>query len=245
MKTLIDKVVVITGASSGIGEATARLLAEKGAKVVLGARRLDRLQSIAEQIRQSGGSATVQATDVTRQSEVDALVRKAVDEFGQVDVLLNNAGIMPVAPMEMARVAEWDRMIDVNIKGVLYGIASALPLMKQRGQGHIINLSSIAAHKLIPNFTVYCATKHAVSAISEGLRMENPELRVTAISPGLIATELEDSSGHEDMRKGVKDFYAQHAIPAKTIAEAIAYAIEQPDYAEVNEMIIRPTNQEL
>ncbi|HEW97796.1 MAG: oxidoreductase [Candidatus Parabeggiatoa sp. nov. 3] len=245
MKTLSEKTVVITGASSGIGEETARLLAQKGAKVVLGARRVDRLEALAEDIQQSGGTAIIQATDVTKRDDVEALVKMAVDKFGQIDVLINNAGIMPVAPMEKARVEEWDQMIDVNVKGLLYGIAAALPLMKARGQGHIINIASIAGLKLVPNFTVYCATKHAVRAISEGLRMENPDIRVTTISPGLIATELEDSTPDKELRQGVKDFYAQHAIPAKPIADAIVYAIEQPNYVDVNEMVIRPTTQEI
>jgi len=245
MKTLHKKVVVITGASSGIGEATARVLAIKGARVVLGARRVDRLQALTEDITKSGGTAVFRATDVTKREDVAALVDLAVETFGQVDVMLNNAGIMPVAPMEMTRVEEWDQMIDVNIKGLLYGIAAALPLMKKRGQGQIINVASIAGLKVVPNFTVYCGTKHAVRAISEGLREENPDIRVTIISPGLIATELEDSTPDEQLRQGVKDFYAQHAIPAKHIADAIAYAIEQPGSVEVNEMVIRPTTQDI
>lgn len=245
MKKIKDKVIVITGASSGIGEETARLLAKKGAKVVLGARRADRLEKLAAEIRQAGGEASVLATDVAVRGEVEALIRKALDEYGQLDVLINNAGIMPVAPMEMVCVDDWDKMIDVNIKGLLYGIGAALPEMKKKGNGHIINLASIAGQKVFPNFTVYCATKHAVRAISEGLRMESPDIRVTTISPGLISTELEDSTPIEEVRKGVKEFYAQHAIPAITIAEAIAYAIEQPDYVDVNEMTIRPTTQDL
>lgn len=245
MKPLTEKTIVITGASSGIGEATARLLAHKGANVVLGARRIDRLLALAEDINTSGGSAVIQATDVTRREDVAALVNLAVEKFGQVDVMINNAGIMPVAPMEMTRVNEWDQMIDVNVKGVLYGIAAALPLMKARGEGQIINVASIAGLKVIPNFTVYCATKHAVRAISEGLRAENPDIRVTIISPGLIATELEDSTPDEQLRKGVKDFYAQHAIPAQHIADAIAYAIEQPNCVEVDEIVIRPTTQDI
>ena len=245
MKTLSEKVVVITGASSGIGEATARLLAQKGAKVVLGARRIDRLKALADDINKNDGTAIVQVTDVTRREDVAALVDLAVENFGQVDVMLNNAGIMPVAPMEMARVDDWDQMIDVNVKGLLYGIAAALPLMKKRGEGQIINVASIAGLKVVPNFTVYCGTKHAVRAISEGLREENPDIRVTIISPGLISTELEDSTPVEEIRQGVKEFYAQHAIPAKHIADAIAYAIEQPNNVEVNEIVIRPTTQDL
>ncbi|ADE55807.1 SDR family oxidoreductase [Coraliomargarita akajimensis] len=244
-KTLQDKVIVITGASSGIGEETARLLASKGARVVLGARRADRLNALVAEIEQEGGQAIALATDVSQQVDVQALVQLAVTEYGHVDVLLNNAGIMPVAPMVMTKVDDWDRMIDVNVKGLLYGIAAVLPLMKERGEGHVINVASVAGHKVIPNFTVYCATKHAVRAISEGLRAENPDIRVTTISPGLIKTELEDSTPDADIRAGVKDFYSQHAIPSSSISEAIAYAIEQPGYVDVNELVIRPTTQEL
>lgn len=245
MANIAGKVVVITGASSGIGEETARVLAGAGAKVVLGARRKDRLEELAEAIRKDGGMALAQATDVTQRADVDSLVRRATDEFGPVDVMINNAGIMPVAPMEMVRVDEWDRMIDVNVKGLLYGIAAVLPAMKKRKQGHIINVASVAGHKVVPNFTVYCGTKHAVRAISEGLRAENPDIRVTIISPGLIATELEDSTNVEDIRKQVKEFYAQHAISPRAIADAIAYAVGQPDEVDVNEMLIRPTTQDL
>ena len=240
-----DKVIVITGASSGIGEETARLLASKGAKVVLAARRVERLDALVAEINGNGGTVIAKATDVSQREDLDALIELAVSEYGQVDVLINNAGIMPVAPMTMVKVDEWDKMIDVNVKGLLYGIAAALPGMKKRGAGHIINVASVAGHKVLPNFTVYCATKHAVRAISEGLRMENPDLRVTTISPGLIKTELEDSTPDETIRQGVKDFYSQHAIPPSSISEAIAYAIEQPDYVDVNELLIRPTTQEV
>ncbi|MBK1880112.1 SDR family oxidoreductase [Pelagicoccus mobilis] len=245
MGTIENKVIVITGASSGIGEETARLLASKGARVVLGARRVERLDSLVADIQKAGGTAVAQATDVTNREQVSELIQKATTEFGQVDVVINNAGIMPVAPMAMAKVDEWDSMIDVNIKGLLYGIAAALPGMKERGEGHIINVASVAGHKVFPNFSVYCGTKHAVRAISEGLRMENPDIRVTTISPGLIKTELEDSTPDPAIREGVKDFYSQHAIPPSSISEAIAYAIEQPAQVEVNELVIRPITQEL
>ncbi|MEM1081224.1 MAG: SDR family oxidoreductase [Pseudomonadota bacterium] len=240
-----NKVIVITGASSGIGEDTAKLLASKGARVVLAARRVERLEALVADIKASGGSAIAKATDVSQRADLEALIELAVAEYGQVDVLINNAGIMPVAPMAMVKVDEWDQMIDVNIKGLLYGIAAALPGMKQRGAGQIINVASVAGHKVLPNFTVYCATKHAVRAISEGLRAENPDIRVTTISPGLIKTELEDSTPDAAIREGVKDFYDQHAIPPACISEAIAFAIEQPDYVDVNEFIIRPTTQEV
>jgi len=245
MANIAGKVVVITGASSGIGEETARVLANEGAKVALGARRRERLDALAEAIRRDGGTAVVEATDVTRRADVDKLVQRAMDEFGRVDVMINNAGLMPVAPMEMVRVEEWDQMIDVNIKGLLYGIAAVLPHMKQRKQGHIINIASVAGHKVLPNFAVYCGTKHAVRAISEGLRAENPDIRVTIISPGLIATELEDTTNVEEIRKQVKEFYARHAISPRVIADAIAYAIGQPDEVDINEMLIRPTTQDL
>lgn len=245
MSQIENKVIVITGASSGIGEETAKLLAAKGGKVVLGARRQDRLETLVAEIESKGGTAAAKATDVSKREEVEALIEFAREKFGRVDVLLNNAGIMPVAPMSMTRVEDWDRMIDVNMKGLLYGIAAVLPGMKERGNGHVINVASVAGHKVLPNFTVYCATKHAVRAISEGLRMENPDLRVTTISPGLIKTELEDSTPDAEIRDDVKDFYSQHAIPPSSISEAIAYAIEQPDYVDVNELIIRPTTQEV
>ncbi|MEM8549097.1 MAG: SDR family oxidoreductase [Pseudomonadota bacterium] len=245
MSGITDKVIVITGASSGIGEETAKLLASKGAKIVLAARRVDRLDALVADIKADGGTAIAKATDVSKRDDLEALIELAVSEYGQVDVLLNNAGIMPVAPMVMVKVDEWDKMIDVNIKGLLYGIAAALPGMKKRGKGHIINVASVAGHKVLPNFTVYCATKHAVRAISEGLRAENPDLRVTTISPGLIKTELEDSTPDPSIREGVKAFYDAHAIPPSSISEAIAYAIEQPDYVDVNELLIRPITQEI
>lgn len=245
MENIAGKVVVITGASSGIGAETARVLAGAGAKVVLGARRRDRLEKLAKAMANEGGTAVFEVTDVTRRAEVDRLVKRATDQFGPVDVMINNAGLMPVAPMAMVRVDEWDQMIDVNIKGLLYGIAAVLPAMKQRGKGHIINIASVAGHKVVPNFTVYCATKHAVRAISEGLRAENPDIRVTIVSPGLIATELENSTKAEGFRDQIKAFYAQGAISPKAIADAIAYAIGQPDEVDLNELLIRPTTQEL
>lgn len=245
MSGIKGKVIVITGASSGIGETTAKELAKSGAKMVLAARRADRLESLVADIESQGGSAIAVTTDVSKRSDVEALISKALERHGQIDVLINNAGIMPVAPMAMTKIDDWDRMIDVNVKGLLYGIGAALPSMKERGSGHIINVASVAGHKVFPNFTVYCATKHAVRAISEGLRMESPELRVTTISPGLIATELENSTPDAEIREGVKEFYAEHAIPAQTIADAIAYAVAQPDSVDINEMVIRPTTQEL
>lgn len=245
MENIQDKVVVITGASSGIGEGTAQTLAAKGAKLVLAARRVDRLESLVSDIENAGGSAIAIATDVSKREDVEKLISHTHEKYGHIDVLINNAGIMPVAPMELARVDAWDKMIDVNVKGLLYGIGAALPNMKQRKSGHIINVASVAGLKVFPNFTVYCATKHAVRAISEGLRQESPEIRVTTISPGLIATELEDSTPVAEIREGVREFYAAHAIPAQTIADAIAYAVGQPDSVDINELVVRPTTQEL
>ena len=195
------KVVVITGASSGLGEATARLLSAQGASVVLGARRVDRIQSLADELTGSGGKALAIATDVTHCDQVKRLVDAAVQTYGRIDVMINNAGLMPHSPLERLKIDDWDRMIDVNIKGVLYGIAAALPYMKQQKAGHIINVSSVAGHKVGPGGAVYAATKHAVRALSEGLRQEvKPyNIRTTVISPGAVATELPNSVTEPDI----------------------------------------------
>jgi len=241
------KVVVITGASSGLGEATARLLSAEGASVVLGARRVERLQSLANELTASGGKALAVTTDVTHCDQVKRLVDAAVQKYGRIDVMINNAGLMPQAPLERLRVDEWDRMIDVNIKGVLYGIAAALPYMKQQKAGHIINVSSVAGHKVVPAGAVYCATKHAVRALSEGLRMEvKPyNIRTTVISPGAVATELPDSISEPDIAKNIHKFYEAFAIPADSFARAVAFAMSQPEDVDVNEILFRPTRQEL
>ncbi|MAY73235.1 MAG: oxidoreductase [Phycisphaerae bacterium] len=243
-KGIEGKVVVITGASSGIGEVTARELASRGAKVVLGARRTDRLESVASEIRDGGGSAVVVATDVTKREDVEKLVEAAVENFGHVDVMLNNAGVMPLSPLSAGKVDEWERMVDVNIKGVLYGIAAALPRMKERGSGHVINVSSVAGHVVFPSSAVYCGTKFAVRAISEGLRQEEDSIRVTIISPGATASELADSITHSETRDSIAPIVGM-AIPAEAIARAIAFAIEQPDDVDVNEVLVRPTKQPL
>jgi NADP-dependent 3-hydroxy acid dehydrogenase YdfG len=246
MSNITDKVVVITGASSGIGESTAKLLAERGAKVVLGARRLDRINAVVQEIAATGGKAFGLATDVTKRAEVEALIQGAVDSFGRVDVIVNNAGIMPIAPIEALKVDEWDRQIDVNVKGLLYGVAAALPHMQKQKSGHIINMASVFGIKMFaPGGTVYCATKAAVRALTEGLRMElhSQNIRCTMISPGAIATELSESSSDEATRKNLREFMKM-AIPASVIARAIAYAIEQPADVEVDEMVIRPTVQD-
>jgi NADP-dependent 3-hydroxy acid dehydrogenase YdfG len=241
------KVVVITGASSGLGEATARLLSAEGAIVVLGARRVERLKSLADELTAKGGKALAVATDVTHRDQVKRLVDSAVKTFGRIDVMINNAGLMPSSPLERLKVDDWDRAIDVNIKGVLYGIAAALPYMKQQKAGHIINVSSVAGHKVTPNGAVYCATKHAVRALSEGLRTEvKPyNIRTTIISPGAVATELPDSITEPDIAERMHKFYKDVAIPADSFARAVAFAISQPEDVDVNEILFRPTRQEL
>ena len=244
---IADKVVVITGASSGIGESTAKLLARHGAKVVMGARRKDRIDAVVKEISGAGGKAIGFAVDVTKRAELEALIKGAVDSFGRVDVMVNNAGIMPIAPIKLLKVEEWDRQIDVNIKGVLYGVAAALPHMQQQQSGHIINLASVTGIKVFaPGGTVYSATKFAVRALTEGLRMElhAANIRCTMISPGAVATEIPESSSEEATRENLREFYKM-AIPANSIASAIAYAIEQPPEVEIDEVVIRPTAQDL
>jgi NADP-dependent 3-hydroxy acid dehydrogenase YdfG len=245
MKNNIEgKVVVITGGSSGLGEATARYLAEKGAKVVLGARRVEKLEKIASEIKENGGEAVALKTDVTKAEDVKALVKKAKDTFGKIDVLINNAGIMPLAPMAAVKVNEWNSMIDVNIKGVLYGIAAALPEFQKQKSGHFINLASVAGLKVSPGGAVYSGTKYAVRAISEGLRQEvGKDIRTTILTPGLIDSELQLGSSDEATSQFVQNVY-KDAIPAISIARAVAYAIEQPDDVDINELVIRPTVQE-
>ncbi len=244
---IAGKVVVITGASSGLGEATARLLAAEGASVVLGARRVERLRALADELTGKRGRALAVATDVSDPEQVKALVDAAVREYGRIDVLINNAGIMPQAPLERLKIDEWDRMIDVNIKGVLYGIAAALPHMQRQKGGHIINVSSVAGHKVGPGFTVYAATKHAVRALSEGLRQEvKPyNIRTTVISPGAVATELPESGTEPDVAERLLKFYADVAIPAESFARAVAFAVGQPEEVDINEILFRPTRQEL
>lgn len=244
---IAGKVIVITGASSGLGAASARFLSAQGASVVLGARRQDRIQSLADELAGSGGKAIAMATDVTQYEQVKRLVDAAVHALGRIDVMINNAGLMPQAPLERLRIDEWDRMIDVNIKGVLYGIAAALPYMKQQKAGHIINVSSVAGHKVGPGSAVYAATKHAVRALSEGLRQEvKPyNIRTTVISPGAVATELPNSVADPDTAARIRKFYAEVAIPAESFARAVAFAIGEPEEVDVNEILFRPTRQEL
>jgi NADP-dependent 3-hydroxy acid dehydrogenase YdfG len=239
------KVVVITGASSGLGEATARHLAGEGAKLVLGARRLDRLQALTRELN-LGTDAAV-ATDVTDRAQVKRLVDAAVAIHGRIDVIINNAGLMPHSPLERGKVDDWDRMIDVNLKGVLYGIAAALPHMTRQKSGHIINVSSVAGHKVRPGSAVYAATKAAVRMLSEGLRQEvKPyNIRTTIISPGAVQSELPRSITEADVAKGIEEFYAAYAIPADSFARMVAFAISQPEDVDVNEILFRPTAQDL
>jgi NADP-dependent 3-hydroxy acid dehydrogenase YdfG len=244
-ENIAGKVVVITGASSGLGEATARHLAREGAKLVLGARRLNRLQALARELSLNEDAAV--RTDVVDRTQVRALVDQAIRTHGRLDVMLNNAGLMPQAPLERLQVDEWDRMIDVNLKGVLYGIAAALPHMQRQKCAHIINVSSVAGHRVGPGFAVYAATKFAVRALSEGLRQEvKPyNIRTTVISPGAVATELPNSVTDPDAAARVRKFYEEAAIPADSFARAVAFAISQPEDVDVNEILFRPTRQEL
>lgn len=242
---ITGKVIVITGASSGMGEATARDLAAQGAKVVLGARRADRLDAIVRDITEAGGQATAVATDVTKLADVRKLVDTAKETYGRVDVIFNNAGLMPLSPLDSLRIDEWDRMIDVNMKGTLYGIAAALPYMKAQKSGHVINVSSVYGHKVFATGAVYCATKHAVRAISEGLRQEVKDynIRVTTLSPGAVRTELTDHITEPGLAEGVSDVVAKIGVPASTMARMVAFAISQPDDVDVNEILFRPTIQ--
>lgn len=242
---ITGKVIVITGASSGMGEATARGLAAKGAKVVLGARRTDRLDAIVRDITQEGGLAIAVATDVAKLEDVRRLVDTAKKTYGRVDVIFNNAGLMPLSPLESLRIDEWDRMIDVNMKGTLYGIAAALPYMKEQKSGHVINVSSVYGHKVVATGAVYCATKHAVRAISEALRQEVKDynIRVTTISPGAVRTELTEHISEPGLAQNVQDVVAKIGVPASTMANMVAFAISQPDDVDVNEILFRPTIQ--
>jgi NADP-dependent 3-hydroxy acid dehydrogenase YdfG len=238
-----DKVVVITGASSGLGEATARRLAQEGAKLMLGARRLERLQALTEELS-LGNDAAVQ-TDVTQFAQVKHLVDHAVQTYRRIDVIINNAGLMPHSPLERGKVEDWDRMIDVNLKGVLYGIAAVLPYMQTQRSGQIINVSSVAGHKVRPGSAVYAATKAAVRVISEGLRQEvKPyNIRTTVISPGAVATELPESVTEPDIMEDMRKSY-EIALPADTFANMVVFVMSQPEDVDVSEILFRPTRQE-
>ena len=244
MSNINGKVVAITGASSGIGEATALLLAERGAKVVLGARGLDRLKSLVARITDAGGEVAYASTDVRRRDDLSNLVKLAVERYGKLDVLFNNAGVMPISPLDDLRVEDWEEMIDINIKGVLYGIAAALPVFRKQGFGHFVNTASTAAYKTVPNQSVYSGTKSAVRAISEGLRQEaGDKLRVTILSPGFVQTNFTEGVTDPEMRASLAASRDKFAIPPDAIARAVAFAIEQPDDIDVNEVVIRPTAQ--
>lgn len=241
---ILGKVIVITGASSGIGWATAKKLSEQGAIVSLGARRLDRLKSLVEEITSNGGRAYARSTDVTKREDLENLVADTIKEFGKVDVIVNNAGVMPLSLIESLKYDEWDQMIDVNIKGVLNGIAAVLPYFKAQKSGQVINISSVAGHLVSPTSAVYSATKYAVRAISEGFRQEvKPyNIRTTIISPGLTESELSDTISVEEVKTSI-DELRKMSIPAVSIANAIAYAISQTEEVDTSEIIIRPTLQ--
>lgn len=241
MSNIQEKVVLITGASSGIGEGCARLLAEKGARVVLGARRVERLQQLVEEIGAAGGQAIARRLDVTDAADVQAFVDAALAEYGRVDVLINNAGVMPLSMIEALKIDEWNRMIDVNIRGVLHGIAAVLPVMQGQRSGQIISVASIGAYRVSPTAAVYCATKYAVRAISDGLRQEvGGDIRVTLVSPGVVESELADTISDEGAREAMREF-RKIAITPDAIARAVAYAIEQPADVDVSELVVRPT----
>ncbi|MHA7683918.1 SDR family oxidoreductase [Cupriavidus sp. PET2-C1] len=235
-----SKVILITGASSGIGEGVARLLAAQGHRLVVGARRTDRLIELTESLQSAGGTVRYRALDVTSADDVAAFARFALDAFGRIDVLINNAGVMPLSPLNALKVAEWNQMIDVNIRGVLHGIAAVLPTMEQQGQGQIINISSIGGLSVSPTAAVYCATKFAVRAISDGLRQETDKIRVTVVCPGVVESELADSITDDTARTAMQEF-RRIAITPGAIARAIAYAVEQPADVDVSEIVVRPT----
>ncbi|MBB4905021.1 SDR family oxidoreductase [Actinophytocola algeriensis] len=237
------KVVLVTGASSGIGQATAVRLAADGHRVVIGARREDRLTELADKIRADGGTVDAVRLDVTDRDDVAAFVDGAVARHGRVDVIVNNAGVMPLSRLDSLLVDEWDRMVDVNIRGLLYGIAAALPVFQRQDGGHFVTVASIGAHEVVPTGAVYCATKYAAWAITEGLRQEaDPSIRVTTVSPGVVDSELADTITEAGAQEMMRTYRAE-PIPPSAIADAIAYAIDQPPSVDVNELVIRPARQ--
>lgn len=240
MSNIEGKIVLITGASSGIGESTARTLAGAGAVVVLGARRTGRLEKLAGEIEAAGGKAMYRRLDVTSREDVQAFADAAIEAFGRIDVIVNNAGVMPLSLMTSLKVDEWDRMVDVNIKGVLYGIAAVLPVMNRQGAGQIINVSSIGGLSVFPMAAVYCATKYAVRAISDGLRQENGKIRVTCVYPGVVESELANTITDADAAEAMVAF-RQVALKPEAIADAIAHVIAQPADVDTSEIVIRPT----
>ncbi|MCR6664091.1 MAG: SDR family oxidoreductase [Luteimonas sp.] len=239
MNNIQGKVVLITGASSGIGETTAKVLAAQGATVVLGARRTERLDALVADITATGGTAIARALDVTCRDDVQAFANHALEHFGRIDVIVNNAGVMPLSPMAALKVDEWDRMVDVNIKGVLHGIAAVLPTMQAQGSGHVISVSSIGGLYVMPTAAVYCATKFAVRAISDGLRQENDAIRVTCVYPGVVESELARTITDADTAKAI-DAFRQIALKPEAIANAIAHAINQPADVDTTDIVVRP-----
>jgi NADP-dependent 3-hydroxy acid dehydrogenase YdfG len=237
------KVVLITGASSGIGEATARHLAASGYRVVLGARRADRIAIVAQAIQEAGGHALHRELDVTDPESFKGFATAAHEHYGRIDVLVNNAGVMPLSFVDELRIDEWNQMIDVNLRGVLYGIAAVMPIMREQGAGHIVNVASVSAHRVDPTAAVYCATKFAVRALSEGLRQESKYVRVTVVSPGLTRSELVDGINNPQVKEAIRAMMDQASIPAAAIAEAIGFALGQPENVDVNELIVRATAQ--
>ncbi|NYT60611.1 SDR family oxidoreductase [Alcaligenaceae bacterium] len=238
--TIKPKVILVTGASSGIGEATTHLLAAQGHHLVVGARRTERLAALADQIQASGGSVRYRALDVTSLEDVNAFAEFAIDAFDRIDVIVNNAGVMPLSPLSGLKVDEWNHMIDVNIRGVLHGIAAVLPSMQAQGHGQVINISSIGGLAVSPTAAVYCATKFAVRAISDGLRQESDKIRVTVICPGVVESELADTISDETARNAMREF-RRIALSPDAVARAISYAIEQPADVDVSEIVVRPT----
>ena len=244
MSAVDGKVVAITGASSGIGEAVACLLAAHGAKLVLGARRLERLEAVADRIKAAGGEVSCACTDVKRREDVAKLIQMAVERYGRLDVLINNAGVGPISPLDDLRVEEWEDMIDINVKGLLYGIAAALPVFRRQGFGHFVNTASTAGLIVKPSMAVYAGTKFAVRAISEGLRQEAGEnLRVTVISPGFVQTDFIDTVSSPEVRAQLAAARDRMAISPEAVADAMLYAIAQPASVDVGEIVIRPTAQ--
>ena len=245
MENIANKVAVITGASSGLGAETARHLVEAGAKVALGARRLDRLEALAREL--GSDNATVFKVDVSEREQVQAFVDHAVATFGRIDVMINNAGVMPLAPLELLAFDDWNQCIDVNVKGVLWGIGAALPHFKAQKSGQFINVSSVAGHRVGPGGAIYSATKYAVRVISEALRQEvKPyNIRTTVLSPGAVDTELPGSVKAQEVAEGVAQLYAATAIPASSFARCVLFAMSQPEDVDINEILFRPTRQEL
>jgi NADP-dependent 3-hydroxy acid dehydrogenase YdfG len=245
MSGIEGKVVLVTGASSGIGEATARLLASRGARVFAGARRTDRLEALVADLERAGAQAGALALDVTKRAEVALFVQAALAKFGRIDVLVNNAGLMALAPLAKTLVDEWERMVDVNVKGVLYGIAAALPIFQAQKSGHFITIASVNGFKVNPGAAVYAGTKHAVRAICEGLRQEvGGTIRTTLISPGTVQSELPLGSSDAYTAARIQEIYRRQAIPADSVARAVAYAVAEPADVDVNEIVVRPTVQD-